>query len=187
MNLRSILLACLAANAAWAEPVKVACFGDSVTAGSKAKGKPWCKEIRGVLGRNFFTTYNFGKSGATVVDYDGSDSAYIKSGKYDDWRAAVQDSCEDKDCCEAGCARSPVQVGIISLGTNDAKKQNLPSNATFVEEYKSLITNIVQDLYEPNDDDSDDGGACPGDGSDLRLLVLASAVPIAGPPIRHAA
>ena len=70
MNLRSILLACLAAaQGARAEPVKVACFGDSVTEGTNSKGKPWCKEIRGVLGRNFFTTYNFGQSGATVVDY----------------------------------------------------------------------------------------------------------------------
>jgi len=41
-----------------------------------------------------------------------------------------------------------------------------------------LITNIVQDMYDPVD-----GGDCPGGGSDLQLLVLASAVPIAGPPI----
>ena len=69
MNLRSILIACLAAaQGARAEPVKVACFGDSVTAGSKAKGQPWCKQIRAVLGRGFFTTYNFGKSGATVTN-----------------------------------------------------------------------------------------------------------------------
>ena len=60
MNLRSILIACLAANAAWAAPIKIACFGDSVTEGSKSDGQPWCKQIRGELGRNFFTTYNFG-------------------------------------------------------------------------------------------------------------------------------
>ena len=44
MNLRSILLACLAAalgtRAAAAEPVRVACIGDSVTEGSNAKGQP---------------------------------------------------------------------------------------------------------------------------------------------------
>ena len=72
MNLRSILLACLAAaqsaRAERPEPVKIACFGDSVTAGTAAKGKPWCRQIRAVLGRGFFTTHNFGKSGATVTD-----------------------------------------------------------------------------------------------------------------------
>ena len=67
MNLRSILFACLAANGARAKPVRVACIGDSVTEGSKSDGQPWCKQIRGVLGRNLFTTYNFGQSGATVV------------------------------------------------------------------------------------------------------------------------
>ena len=37
----NILLACLAAaQSAQAAPIKVACFGDSVTAGTAAKGKP---------------------------------------------------------------------------------------------------------------------------------------------------
>tara|TARA_B100000459_G_scaffold134117_1_gene89618 strand:- start:44 stop:229 length:186 start_codon:yes stop_codon:yes gene_type:complete len=58
MNLRSILACLAAAQCARAGPVKIACFGDSVTAGENSKGKPWCKEIRGVLGRNLFTTYN---------------------------------------------------------------------------------------------------------------------------------
>ena len=56
MNLRSILFACLAANGARAKLVRVACIGDSVTEGSKSDGQPWCKQIRGELGRNFFTT-----------------------------------------------------------------------------------------------------------------------------------
>ena len=79
MNLRSILFACLAAQGVRAAAVKVACFGDSVTAGSKAKGQPWCKQIRAVLGRGFFTTDNFGKSGKTVVDYAGSDIRRLRA------------------------------------------------------------------------------------------------------------
>ena len=50
MNLRSILLACLAAAQSAQAAIKVACFGDSVTAGTAAKGKPWPKQIRSVLG-----------------------------------------------------------------------------------------------------------------------------------------
>ena len=51
MNLRSILFACLAANGAQGTPqtVKIACFGDSVTAGSRAEGQPWCKQLRKLL------------------------------------------------------------------------------------------------------------------------------------------
>ena len=81
MNLCSILFACLAAaQSAQAAPIKVACFGDSVTAGTAAKGKPWPKQIRSVLGRGFFDTYNFGKSGATVTDLGTDQSApYIGS------------------------------------------------------------------------------------------------------------
>ena len=77
----NILLACLAAaQSAQAAPIKVACFGDSVTAGTAAKGKPWPKQIRSVLGRGFFDTYNFGKSGATVTDLGTDQSApYIGS------------------------------------------------------------------------------------------------------------
>ena len=62
-------------------------------------------------------------------------------------------------------------MGIISLGTNDAKTANLASGESdnFVAEYKSLITNIVEDLWDV--------------GSDLKQLVLCSAVPIAGLPI----
>ena len=161
MHLRSILIACIATNGARAEPVKVACFGDSVTAGSKAKGKPWCRQIRDVLGRAQFLTANFGESGKTVVKYAGSNTAYINSGKYNDWQA-------ENECNDAS-PYGPYAVGVISLGTNDAKKQNLPSKTTFVAEYKSLITNIVEDLWDV--------------GSDLKQLVLCSAVPIADEPI----
>ena len=73
MNLRSILFACLAANGAQGTPqtVKIACFGDSVTAGSRAEGQPWCKQLRKLLGTGYFATSNFGGSGRTVVNYDG--------------------------------------------------------------------------------------------------------------------
>ena len=61
MNLRSILLVFLtAAQGARAEPVKIACFGDSVTAGSRAEGQPWCKQLRKFLGTGYFATSNFG-------------------------------------------------------------------------------------------------------------------------------
>jgi hypothetical protein len=108
MNLRSILIACLAAaQGARAEPVKIACFGDSVV--------------------------------------------------------------EAENDCNDASPYGPYAVGVISLGTNDAKKQNLPSKTTFIEEYKILITNIVEDLWDV--------------GSDLKQLVLCSAVPIADEPI----
>ena len=64
MNLRSILFACLAANGAQGTPqtVKIACFGDSVTAGSRAEGQPWCKQLRKFLGTGYFATSNFGRA-----------------------------------------------------------------------------------------------------------------------------
>ena len=120
MNLRSILFACLAAaQSAQAAPVKVACFGDSVVKGSEAEGKPWPRQIRDVLGRAQFLTANFGGSGLTVVDYAGSDTAYIDSDQYDDW--------QDENDCNDASPYGPYAVGIISLGTNDVKTANLAS------------------------------------------------------------
>ena len=61
MNLRSILFACLALGRLGAQgtpqTVKIACFGDSVTAGSRAEGQPWCKQLRKLLGTGYFATW----------------------------------------------------------------------------------------------------------------------------------
>ncbi len=176
MNLRSILLACLAANGAQGTPqtVKIACFGDSVTAGSRAEGQPWCKQLRKLLGTGYFATSNFGGSGRTVVNYDGlaPDQCSDELGPEGDCSYGASDYYEEWKDEEVPCAReAPFTVGIIALGTNDAKTANLEAydETQFQEQYQALIKSIVETVQE--------GGA------DLKLLVLCSAVPIAGLPI----
>ena len=86
-----------------AEPVVVvACAGDSITAGGHGAGHDYPALLQDLLGDGY-EVHNFGRSGTTVGDGDGF-KPWRDSGGYDDMMETRFD------------------VGIVSLGTNDAKE-----------------------------------------------------------------
>ncbi|KAH8084521.1 methyltransferase domain-containing protein [Aureococcus anophagefferens] len=86
-----------------AEPVVVvACAGDSITAGGHGAGHDYPSLLQDLLGDGD-EVHNFGRSGTTVGDGDGF-KPWRDSGGYDDMMETRFD------------------VGIVSLGTNDAKE-----------------------------------------------------------------
>lgn len=104
---------------------KIACIGDSLTAGHS-----WPKESYPVYLQNEFTTnltvQNFGKNGANVTSYGGSGSSYqyTKLAEYTNSKNYKPD------------------VAVIMLGTNDATQWN-SAKATFKQLYRSLINDYL--------------------------------------------
>ena len=102
-----------------AEPIKVACVGDSITQGSGAqKGKSYPAQLQALLGDGY-QVGNFGVSGRTLLKQ--GDFPYWKEKKYQD-----------------ALAMEPAIV-IIMLGTNDTKPQNWKFEAEFVADYRELV------------------------------------------------
>jgi len=100
--------------------VKVACVGDSITAGSGVKGKEnfYPAQLGKLLGDGY-EVKNFGLSGATLLN--AGDKPYMKTGQFTGALAMVPD------------------VVVIMLGTNDSKPQNWGKHEGFVADYKELI------------------------------------------------
>lgn len=105
---------------------KVACIGDSITAGSGIKNpaKDGYPAVLGVLLGEDFEVKNFGVSGRTLMD--SGDHPYTKEKKYD-----------------ASLAFEP-NVVIIKLGTNDSKPQNWKHKDEFEANLKNLIKTYQQ-------------------------------------------
>ena len=102
-----------------AEPIKVACVGDSITQGSGAqKGKSYPSQLQGLLGDGYLVG-NFGVSGRTLLKK--GDFPYWKEKKYQD-----------------ALAMEPAIV-VIMLGTNDTKPQNWKFEAEFDADYRELV------------------------------------------------
>ena len=102
-----------------AEPVKVACVGDSITQGAGAqKGKSYPAQLQGLLGEGY-QVGNFGVSGRTL----------LKKGDFPYWK--------EKKYQEA-LAMEPAIV-VIMLGTNDTKPQNWKFEAEFAADYRELV------------------------------------------------
>jgi acyl-CoA thioesterase-1 len=116
MRLFALLSAVAVAGHAPADdkkPVRVACVGDSITAGS---GYP--KILQTLLGDGY-EVKNFGVSGRTLLNK--GDYPYAKEQKYRD-----------------ALAYQP-NVVVIKLGTNDTKPQNWKYAADFEADYKALV------------------------------------------------
>ena len=130
MNVRSLLLACglLATTAGAAEsvdpsarptPVKVACVGDSITAGSGlAPGQSYPDQLQRMLGDGW-QIGNFGVSGRTLLAK--GDFPYVKEQAFRD-----------------ALAFQPAVV-IVMLGTNDTKPQNFRHERDFASDYAELL------------------------------------------------
>ncbi len=120
---KSIGVLCLAAaacaTAAEKTPIRVACVGDSITAGVGAsKGNSYPDQLGRMLGAEW-TVRNFGVSGTTLLNH--GDRPYQKQGAF---KKALE---------------FQPNIVVIKLGTNDTKPQNWKFKDEFVADYKDLI------------------------------------------------
>ncbi|MEY5005234.1 MAG: hypothetical protein RI969_322 [Verrucomicrobiota bacterium] len=112
-----------------AEPIKVACVGDSITQGVGAKsGQSYPAQLQALLGDGY-QVGNFGVSGRTLLKK--GDFPYWKEKKY-----------------QAALAMEPAIV-IIMLGTNDTKPQNWQHEAEFAADYRELVKSFQSVKSKP--------------------------------------
>ncbi len=130
------------------DKIKVACIGDSITAGVRAEGEAdisYPAKLSQMLG-NSYDVRNFGEGGSTVISASGS--AYINTQKYKDSLDFLPD------------------VVFIMLGTNDlaalisdatAKDTLYRDMITMLQSYSSLESKPVIYLLSPTQrtDDSE--------------------------------
>jgi lysophospholipase L1-like esterase len=124
MNMKTVLGMLLfgAVACCGAEPVRVACVGDSITYGfgiEKRMQQSYPAQLQTLLGERWVVG-NFGKNGATV----------LKKGHAPYWQAKQY---------QAALNFKP-DVVIIKLGTNDARPENIGRySEEFVPDYLELI------------------------------------------------
>lgn len=117
----------LGGNAQKKEPIKVACIGNSITAGYGIKDKlknAYPAQLERMLGKDY-EIKNFGVSGRTLLSK--GNAPYIKTNAY-----------------KEALSYSP-HIVIIKLGTNDSKPFNWPNRDDFKVDYQNLIKSF-QDL-----------------------------------------
>ena len=103
----------------FAEPVRVACVGDSITEGAGTDGNAYPEQLQALLGDEW-KVGNFGVSGRTM----------LRKGDHPYWNEkAYQDAMEFKP-----------DVVIIKLGSNDTK----PQNWVHVEEFENDCRDLVK-------------------------------------------
>ncbi|OUX38405.1 MAG: hypothetical protein CBE26_01380 [Kiritimatiellaceae bacterium TMED266] len=104
-----------------AQPIKVACVGDSITFGSGIEGRQnnaYPAQLEKRLGSGWEVA-NFGRSGATLLTR--GDVPYVNTPEY---KAALEYLPD---------------VVVIKLGTNDTKPPNWKHKGRFVRDYLALI------------------------------------------------
>ncbi len=116
----SLLLVTFAGAAFSADGIKVACVGDSITAGAGVKDAKnrYPAQLGELLGSGY-DVKNFGNGGTTMLD-DG-DKPYKKQKTFTD---AVEFAAD---------------IVVIKLGTNDSKPQNWAKKDGFAPSTKSLV------------------------------------------------
>src|SRR5262245_55187841 len=105
--------------------VKVACIGDSITAGtglSSPTTQSYPARLQRLLGTNFMVG-NFGVSGRTL----------LKQGDFPYWKETAFKQSHD----------FYPDIVIIQLGTNDSKPQNWRYGTNFVANYEELIASYT--------------------------------------------
>jgi acyl-CoA thioesterase I len=109
-----------------ARPIRLACVGDSITAGAGTKTpetQSYPAQLSQMLGEKW-RVYNFGVSGATLLQH--GDKPYQSLAAFTN-----------------ALACNP-QIVVIMLGTNDSKPQNWKYRDEFVGDYKSLILQFAK-------------------------------------------
>ena len=102
-----------------ADPVRVACVGDSITYGSgSTSGNSYPSQLQRLLG-DAFEVKNFGVGGRTL----------LKKGDYPYWNESAFTQSKDYQ----------PDIVIIMLGTNDSKPQNWAYKDEFKSDYLDLI------------------------------------------------
>lgn len=121
LRLLPIAFASIALGQAAAAPLKVACVGDSITAGSGVKDKsmPYPKQLAALLGDSY-TVQNSGVSGATMLN--AGDKPYQKEKRFADALAFVPDIVVIK----LGPTTEVVLNEIISLDKQIAAELKIP-------------------------------------------------------------
>lgn len=116
-----LLLLITASLATAAEPIRVACVGDSITfgAGVEDREKNCYPKVLGDLLGEGYDVRNFGVSGATLLKE--GDKPYWKEGKF-------------KEATDFN-----PNIVIIKLGTNDTKPQNWAHKDQFEADTKALV------------------------------------------------
>jgi acyl-CoA thioesterase-1 len=108
-----------------ADPIKIACIGDSITEGSGLSSpatQSYPARLQKLLGTNYIVK-NFGVSGRTL----------LKKGDFPYWKEAAYTNSH---------TLSP-DIVIIQLGTNDSKPQNWRYGTNFVSDYNDLIASYA--------------------------------------------
>jgi lysophospholipase L1-like esterase len=105
----------------YTETVKIACVGDSITAGAGAGGNAYPKQLQALLGDKW-KVGNFGVSGRTLMDK--GDLPYMSEKAYRNALAMQAD------------------VVIIMLGTNDTKSKNWKFKDSFFADYTKLVASF---------------------------------------------
>ena len=110
--------------------IRVACVGDSITAGAgTTSGNSYPQQLGKMLGDKW-EVRNFGVSGATLLN--AGDKPYQKTGPF---KQAVDYKAD---------------VIIIMLGTNDTKAQNWKSIDAFPADYKDLVVKLTAPDTKPH-------------------------------------
>ena len=128
MRILFMLLVSLVAVSA-AEPIKVACVGDSITEGSGLQpDKRYPAQLQALLGAGY-KVENFGVGGRTLLSK--GNLPYIKEQRYQDALAMEPD------------------IVVIMLGTNDAKPMNWKFEKEFEADYRALVDSFKKLKSKP--------------------------------------
>ena len=109
-------------NYSFAETIKIACVGDSITFGAGIKDRKnmnYPIQLGKILGEKY-EIKNFGNSGSTMLKK--GDKPYWKQREF---KAALEFN---------------PNIVVIKLGTNDTKPQNWKHGADYFDDYKSMIS-----------------------------------------------
>ena len=126
----ALILAILVGPLMAADTVRVACVGDSITAGAGIRDRKmhYPAQLGRLLGSGY-EVRNFGNSGTTMLKK--GDRPYWKQGS---WKATLKFN---------------PNIVVIKLGTNDSKPRNWKLKDQFAADYKDMIDQLAKLAAKP--------------------------------------